>query len=89
MNKKIIFFFKLIFLFFFTLDDYFKPALDLIDSIVNEKIQLLNQFDKFNENYRLALNEKPKLSIETFDINSDSVSDESKVKLKHCQVSYV
>ena len=57
-------------------DDYFKPALDLIDSIISQKYQIINQNLKFNENYKKILNEKPKIMIQTIEDGN-----------KKCQVS--
>jgi hypothetical protein len=62
----------------FCLDDYFKPALDLIESIINEKFQIINEYAKFNDHYRQILNEKPKILIE-------NISED--VKVGKCEVS--
>jgi len=72
-------------------DDYFKPALDLIDSVIDEKYKVVNEFAKFVESFKLYLDEKPKMDTIALDTNmvaecealdqADKKSSEFKVKL--------
>lgn len=54
-------------------DDYFKPALDLIDSVIDEKYRIVSEFAKFVESFKLYLDEKPKMDTIALDDSMKAV----------------
>ena len=62
-------------------DDYFKPALEFVESLISQKYEAFNEICKFAQSFKSSIDDKPKLEI-------SQISDEMKNDLNRprCQV---